>query len=182
MPTVTSQFPSRQVNHFFLCSMNLMPCSIHRKNWDFIKSILFASNAVKTQALWTLQDINPSWKMTPLKKKKGHFAISCLWGQPESLHLISFLTWMLVWAQSFVHSLVRNKEPAGEGKAGKPNDTQLHLFKVHGCTRCFGGLTLVAEQLLFLVVCDKGKACVTFSTDTGLQIGYVGKKYCRFSF
>lgn len=48
-------------------------------------------------------------------KKKGHFAISCLWGQPESLHLMSFLTWKLFWAHSFVHSIIRNTAPAGEG-------------------------------------------------------------------
>lgn len=70
-----------------------------------------------------------------------------------------------------MHNIISNKEPAGEGIAGKPNDTQLHLFNVHGCTRCFGGLTLVAEQLLFLVMYNKGMACVIFSTDTGLQMG-----------
>lgn len=138
MPTVTSQFPSRQVSRSFLCSINWMPYSAHRKSWYLIKSILFASNAVKTQALWTLQDRNPSWRMTLLKKKKRHFAISCLWGHPKSLHLMSFLTQKLLFELSLLcTALLRLKMLQAKAGSGEPYGPQAHLVKAHGCTWVF---------------------------------------------
>lgn len=115
-----------------------MPYSTHRKHWYFIKSILFASNAVKTQALWTLQDRNPSWRMTLLKKKGGHFAISCLWGYPKSLHLMSFLTQKLLFELSLLcRALLRLKMLQVKAGPGEPYGPQVYLVKAHGCTWVF---------------------------------------------
>lgn len=106
-------------------------------------------------------------------KKKRHFAISCFWGQPESLHLIGFLTWKLFWAPSFGHSIIRNKDPAGEGRAWYTSRylPRCTFLRPMDAPRCFWGPHLRNRMALLLMVCDKGELYVAFSAEAGLQMG-----------
>lgn len=44
------------------------------------------------------------------------------------------------------------------------------------------GLTFVAEQLLLLVVHEKGELCGIFLAEEQLQMGWVGKESCYLCF